>query len=86
MLNHPTLDQLQQLKLTDMVSALSDQMRIVDIDELDFMERLGLLVDREATEREHRRLTSRLRLARLQYRNAAMKDIDYRTPGASVGA
>ena len=63
MLNHPTLDKLQKLKLTGMVSALADQMSIADIDELDFMERLGLLVDREATEREDRRLTSRLRLA-----------------------
>ena len=80
MLNHPTLDKLQKLKLTGMVSALADQMSIADIDELDFMERLGLLVDREATEREDRRLTSRLRLARLKHGNAAMEDIDYRTP------
>lgn len=80
MLNHPTLDKLQKLKLTGMVSALADQMSIADIDELDFMERLGLLVDREATEREDRRLTSRLRLARLKHGNAAMEDIDYRAP------
>lgn len=79
MLNHPTLDKLQKLKLTGMVSALTDQMSISDIDELDFMERLGLLVDREATEREDRRLTSRLRLARFKH-NAAMEDIDYRAP------
>lgn len=80
MMNHPTLDKLQKLKLTGMVSALADQMSIADIDELDFMERLGLLVDREATEREDRRLTSRLRLARLKHGNAAMEDIDYRAP------
>ncbi len=79
MLNHPTLDKLQKLKLTGMAAALADQTSISDIDELDFMERLGLLVDREATEREDRRLTARLRLARFRH-NAAMEDIDYRAP------
>ena len=65
MLKHPTLDGLQTLKLTGMAAALADQMATPDIDELAFEERLGLLVDREITERENRRLTSRLRRARL---------------------
>ena len=55
MLKHPTLDKLQALKLTGMVAALTDQMAMPDIDELAFEERLGLLVDRETTERENRR-------------------------------
>ena len=79
MLKHPTLDKLQALKLTGMVAALTDQMAMPDIDELAFEERLGLLVDREITERENRRLTSRLRRARLRH-NAALEDIDYRYP------
>jgi DNA replication protein DnaC len=79
MLKHPTLDKLQALKLTGMVAALIDQMTMPDIDELSFEERLGLLVDREITERENRRLTSRLRRARLRH-NAALEDIDYRYP------
>jgi DNA replication protein DnaC len=79
MLKHPTLDKLQTLKLTGMVAALTDQMTMPDIDELAFEERLGLLVDRETTERENRRLTSRLRRARLRH-NAALEDIDYRSP------
>jgi DNA replication protein DnaC len=79
MLKHPTLDGLQVLKLTGMVAALTDQMATPDIDELAFEERLGLLVDREITERENRRLTSRLRRARLRH-NAALEDIDYRNP------
>ena len=79
MLKHPTLDKLQTLKLTGMVAALTDQMAMPDIDELAFEERLGLLVDREITERENRRLTSRLRRARLRH-NAALEDIDYRSP------
>jgi DNA replication protein DnaC len=76
MLKHPTLDKLQALKFTGMVAALADQMAMPDIDDLAFEERLGLLVDREITERENRRLTSRLRRAKLRH-NAALEDIDY---------
>ena len=76
MLKHPTLDKLQALKFTGMAAALADQMAMPDIDELAFEERLGLLVDREMTERENRRLTSRLRRARLRH-NAALEDIRY---------
>ena len=79
MLKHPTLEKLQALKLTGMVAALIDQMALPDIEELAFEERLGLLVDREITERDNRRLTSRLRRARLRH-NAALEDIDYRSP------
>jgi len=79
MLKHPTLDRLQTLKFTGMAAALADQMATPDIDELAFEERLGLLVDREITERENRRLTSRLRRAKLRH-VAALEDIDYRNP------
>ena len=60
MLTHPTLDKLQALKFTGMATALAEQMQMPDMEELTFEERLGLLVDREATERENRRLSSRL--------------------------
>jgi DNA replication protein DnaC len=79
MLIHPTLDKLQRLKFTGMATALAEQMTMPDIEELAFEERLGLLIDREITERENRRLTSRLRRAKLKH-NAALEDIDYRHP------
>ena len=79
MLTHPTLDKLQTLKFTGMAAALAEQIQMPDIEELAFEERLGLLVDREITARENRRLTSRLRRARLKH-NAALEDIDYRHP------
>jgi DNA replication protein DnaC len=79
MLIHPTLDKLQALKFTGMATALAEQSNMPDIEELAFEERLGLLVDRELTERENRRLTSRLRRAKLKH-NAALEDIDYRHP------
>jgi DNA replication protein DnaC len=77
MLNHPTLDKLQDLRFTGMAKALSEQMALPDIDELSFEERLGLLVDREMTEREDRRLTTRLRQAKLK-QNACIEDIDFK--------
>lgn len=79
MLTHPTLDKLKTLKFTGMAAALADQMAMANIQELSFEERLGLLVDREAAEREGRRLTSRLRRARLRH-NAALEDIDWQSP------
>ena len=79
MLNHPTLDKLKSLKFTGMVNALAEQLNTPDIGEMTFEERLGLLVDREMTERENRRLASRLRRARLKH-NAVFEDIDYRHP------
>jgi DNA replication protein DnaC len=77
MLNHPTLDKLHTLKFTGMAQAFSEQMTQPDIEDLSFEQRLGLLVDREMTERADRRLTTRLRQARLK-QLACLEDIDYR--------
>jgi DNA replication protein DnaC len=79
MLHHPTLDKLQQLRLSGMFKALTEQMNMPDSETLSFEERLGLLADREMTEREDRRLHTRLRQAKLKH-NACVEDIDYRAP------
>jgi len=79
MLIHPTLDKLRELKLTGMQKALIEQMDMPDRDTLSFDERFGLLVDCEYTERENRRLKTRLKRARLR-QAATVEDIDYRHP------
>jgi DNA replication protein DnaC len=79
MLHHPTLDKLQALRLLGMAKALSEQGNMPDITALSFEERLGLLVDRELTERSDRRLTTRLRQAKLRL-TACLEDIAYRHP------
>jgi DNA replication protein DnaC len=79
MLHHPTLDKLQALRLTGMVKALSEQMHLPESADLSFEERLGLLVDRELTERSDRRLTARLRQAKLRL-SACLEDLNYRHP------
>lgn len=79
MLHHPTLEKLQTLRLSGMYSALTEQMNMPDSGTLGFEERLGLLVDREMTERQDRRLKTRLRQAKLKH-NACIEDLDYRSP------
>jgi len=75
MLTHPTHDRLMALGLTGMAKALEEQRRNPDIEGLSFEERLGLLVDREAIERENKRLGSRLKFAGLR-QTATVEDAD----------
>lgn len=79
MLTHPTVDTLQALRLHGMAKALSEQLQMPDITTLSFDERFGLLVDRELTERDARRLTTRLRQAKLR-QTACCEDLNYRHP------
>jgi DNA replication protein DnaC len=77
MLSHPTLDRLRQLGLTGMARALEEQHRQPDSAELTFEDRLAMLVDREALERDNKRLATRLRFAGLR-QAASPEDVDYR--------
>jgi DNA replication protein DnaC len=79
MLTHPTLDKLEALRLTGMVTALKEQWQRPDSNELSFEERLGLLVDRETDLRQTRQMQSRLRKAKLR-QNAVIEDIDFKQP------
>ena len=77
MLVNPTLDKLNTLRLTGMARSYEEQEQIKDIEALTFEQRFGLLVDREMTERQNRRLVSRLRSAKLR-QDACIEDIDLR--------
>jgi DNA replication protein DnaC len=77
MLRHPTIETLHALKLLGMATALAEQLQVPEIQTLSFEERLGLLVDRELTTRENRRLARRLAHARLPVA-ASLEDLDYR--------
>ena len=78
-MTHPTVDKLHQLRCTAMATALAEQLGAPESEALSFQERLGLLVDRELTERHSRQLTNRLRRARLRHA-ACVEDIDFRQP------
>lgn len=78
MLIHPTIEKLESLRLGGMVVALKEQQNM-NLDDLSFEERLGLLVDRETVERDNRRLKTRLRQARLR-QQACIEDINFKHP------
>ena len=79
MLAHPTHERLIALGLPGMAKAFEEQRRSPDVAALSFEERLGLMVDREAAERDTRRLAVRLKFASLR-QNAVVEDVDLRTP------
>jgi DNA replication protein DnaC len=62
-----------------MLDALEEQIQMPDIGQLSFEDRLGLLIDREATYRDNRRLKTRLKKAKLRH-NACVEDVDFRSP------
>ena len=79
MLPNTTIEGLRTLRLDAMAAALADQREQAAYTGLGFEERLGLLVDRELTERGNRRLERCLKTARLRV-PATVEDIDFRHP------
>jgi len=77
MLTHPTLEKLRALRLNGMLKALSEQQQMSDLGSLGFEERLGLLIDREMTDRDNRRLETRLKKAKLRH-CCCMEDLDFK--------
>jgi len=79
MLVHPTIERLHALGLSAMADAFVELQNTRDAAELSREDWLGLLLDREATHRENRKLTRRLRAARLR-QAAVVEDVDFRAP------
>ena len=79
MLINQTIDKLNDMGLTAMASGLREQTEQSQYHELSFEERIGLLVDREATWRENRRQATRLKAAKLRHQ-ATVEDVEFRAP------
>ena len=79
MLDNATLDGLHTLRLPGMARGLAEQREHPDYDNLGFEERLGMLVDRELTERHNRRLERMVKAAHLRVA-ATVEGIDFRRP------
>ena len=79
MLQQPLFDQLHALRLRGMASALEHQLASADTAALSFEDRLGLLLQHEAHDRNAQRLGQRLRWAKLS-QSACIEDLDTRTP------
>ena len=79
MLNHPTLDKLLALKTHGHGQSAQRADGPAGEPDAQFRRTPGLLVDREMTVSSDRRLTTRLRQAKLRL-SASLEDIDYRHP------
>jgi DNA replication protein DnaC len=78
MLIHPTVERLRSIGLHAMADALIELQSNPQAAELPHADWLGLLVDREITYRDNRRLARRLHIAKLR-QAAVVEDVDYRT-------
>ena len=74
-----TVEKLQALRLEGMVQALEEQRRQPAVAELEFEERLALLVERQWCWAQNRSLDARLKRAQLKL-SGALEEIDYRHP------
>jgi len=79
MLNQPTLEKLQTMKLHGMADAFRTQLETADTSQLSFEERFAMLVDQQWLWKENRALARRLRAAKLKERGV-IEDIDYQHP------
>jgi DNA replication protein DnaC len=77
MLTQQTLDLLHSLRLTGMAEALEEQRGVPDVASLAFEERFALLLEREKSTRENRRLTRLLQVARFRL-TACVEDLNFR--------
>jgi hypothetical protein len=85
MLNQPTIEKLQTMKLLGMADAFRAQLETADMSQLSFEERFAMLVDQQWLWKENRALARRLRSARLKERGV-IEDIDYQPtrPGSEA--
>lgn len=80
MLLEQTYAKLVEMKLYGMANAIKERLERADHQSLSKEEFMGLLVDDEWLYRENRKLTARLKVAKFKEREAAIENIDYRTP------
>ena len=79
MLHEQTYHKLMDLRLSGMATGFSEYLDGKGDPQMSFEDRFGLLVDREWSDRQERRMKRRLKNAELRVR-ARMEDIDYRHP------
>ena len=79
MLTQQTLEKMNGMKLSAMAEAFEQQLGSGEHAKLSFEERVGLLVDCEWTAREQRKLTRRLRSAKLRH-SASLENVNFKHP------
>ena len=76
MLTNATVEKMHSLRLAALAEAFQSQLTRPEFADLDFAERVGMLVDAEWTAREERSQKRRLRSAALRHQ-ACLEDIDW---------
>ena len=82
MMKKHTVEKLKEMTLHGMARAYEEQQAMPESQSLPFDDRLGMLVDREETDRQDRRYQRRLKSSRLR-EAAAVEDIDF-NPGRGL--
>lgn len=80
MLTPGLVDRLSALKLHGMARALEDIHNSKASSDLDFEDRLTLMIDHEEAIRGNRSMKRRLEVAKLRFPAAAVEDVDFRHP------
>lgn len=83
MLTHHSLDQLKSLRLDGMARAFEEQLAQPGAAALSFEERIAMIIDREVSFRDTKRVTRLLKQAKLKVGSACLEDVDYR-PGRGL--
>lgn len=76
MLNQPTVEKLQALRLRAMAEAWTAQVKNPELSSLDFDERFGMLVDAEFQTRDNRKLGKLLADAQFRFPQACIEDVE----------
>ncbi len=79
MLNEQAHEKLIKMKLFGMARSFKERLSRIDHQGLSITELFGLVVDDEYLDRENRKLTARLKVARFKERTACLENIDYAT-------
>lgn len=77
MLTQPTAEKLSDLRLHALAQAWQTQQEDASMDDLDFDERLAMLVEAEWLDRQNKKLTRSLKEAKLRISNACIEDINF---------
>lgn len=79
MLDNATIDKLYKLQWQGFLKGLEEQNESDKYSDLSFMDRLGLLLDREMNVRENEQLAKMLKRAKMR-QQACVEDIDFKIP------
>jgi len=78
MLTHHSLTQLRTLRLDGMARAFEEQLAQAGTAALSFEDRIAMLIDREVSFRDTKRVARLLKQAKLRNSGACLEDVDYR--------